>query len=218
MPDGAAGDVTDDRDRLAETEGPRPGQLVDAPAVTVPGQCRHRDRGDVLGVDERGPPVTGRQGQLAGKDSGAPEVLAEVLREPVRPQNDPLPGVGPDSLLGRVQRVAFSSGRRCGEQDHPPAGRHLGERRDPGVAQVGFEQVDPGHAVERADPRPGIVQVEPEVAAGARGAAHGQPRGLQAPGDAAAGLAGAAENQECHVTSKVARGEPIHGRESPKHL
>ncbi|MDW6062508.1 hypothetical protein SAZ11_36350 [Streptomyces sp. FXJ1.4098] len=115
--DRAPGGFADEVGGLAEADRPRAGELVGLAAVAVVGQRRHGDLGDVLGVDERCAPVAGGQGQGSVQASGQLEALAEVLREPGRPQDRPAGAGAAYGLLGDLEGVAVVGlADACGRQ------------------------------------------------------------------------------------------------------
>ncbi|MFC4008567.1 hypothetical protein ACFOY2_15150 [Nonomuraea purpurea] len=81
-----------------------------ARCMAVPGERGGCDVGDVVGVDERLTPLSGGQRQLTGTQGLHEQVLAEVLREPGRPQDRPLQAGRAqgrlDRLLMRLRRAA----------------------------------------------------------------------------------------------------------------
>jgi hypothetical protein len=187
--------------------------------VTVVGQGGRGDLGDVPGVHERGAPVTGGQGQDTVEDSWPPEVLAEVLREPVWAQDGPVDTGAAHRLFRRMERVAVVARGGCRQEHQPPcAGTDRlvdeGGHALPAVQarlQAGFEDVNAGDSVECRSPGRRRVQVEEDVATGTGRPAHRLAGGLQPAGDTTTGLSRAAEDEVGHVIRKRRPAKTVHG-------
>ena len=184
---------------LGEAQQPRAGQLVDLPGVAGLGERRHRDVGDVVGVDERVElAVVGREHHLAGPDRVEQEVLAEDLHEPGAAHDGHVGAGGLDLTLGPLGLVLASAG-----QQHQPGDavldRELGERpgglRCLGDDQVGVGDVGRPHALQHR--RPGGLVAPVEAAAVPNGSppARGDRVRASRCDDPAARLARAAEHQ-----------------------
>jgi len=105
---------------------------------------------------------------------------------------------------------------RGGRFGHQPGDARLAVDARP---QVGLHDVDGGDAAERGRPGRRVVQVEQDVASGARRRQYRLAGGLETPGDAATCLTGAGEDEDVlHALENSTRPKTIHGRTSRMHL
>ena len=126
LPVGRPGDLVD---RLLEGQQAWAGDLVELAHVALFGQCRDRDVGDVVDVDERLRRIAGRECDLPGEHEFEEGALAEVLGEPGR-ANDRQLGAGvAHCLLDALGLGLASAGQERQPRDPAPYGQ-LGKRAD----------------------------------------------------------------------------------------
>jgi AraC-like DNA-binding protein len=207
VPDRATGRLADHRGRLPKGQRSRPGEVVNPTVVPVLGQRRDGDGGDVLGIDERNPPVGHRQ--VPREDARQPERLTEVLGEPARPQNGPL-GVGPTNrLLSSVKRMPDGTRRRRRQQHEPPRSSrdHLTDK------PAGQRLTHRHHEVSGSDAvkHPGLRIGEVKSSSTGHGThiVPGKP-----PSNPPPSLPGPANNEDRHAATQPRTAWTIHGSTS----
>ena len=150
--------------RLREAEQPWAGELVELADVSVVGERRHRDVGDVVRVDERLRRLPGGKGDDTGEHVVAEVVLAEVLTEPRGAYDRQLRAGGSNGPLGLLGLGLTATGQQHQSRDSLRDGE-LGKCADrldrAGHGEVGLVgNVGRCDAVERRTPGRSVLPVE----------------------------------------------------------
>jgi hypothetical protein len=163
--------------RLGEGQRAGTGDLQNPAAEAVFGQRRHRDRGDVVGIDEGFGHIAHRQGQFARGQGLGEQAFGKILLEPAGPHHRPVEArprlADPGKCALRRLRPLFAAAR---EHHDPARARHPCRGGEGGDIvcrsrhrQIGcIGDIDRAHALQRRRPALPIGPVEAHRVGGGR--------------------------------------------------